>query len=190
VRQAEAMLELLPGDTIGIAGHSMGGAMALKAAARSKRVVKVLTSCTVGAPYAVTPALEGFWSRPADKAALRCAMERMAYSADALSDEMIDQRWEFLNGEGYPEYFAELFAPPFQPYLDAAVLSDAELGAISAEVVMLHGRDDQPCPPNLTTFALAPKLPQADIHLFGRCGHNLPRERSQDYIARALSLFG
>ena len=43
---------------------------------------------------------------------------------------------------------------------------------------MLHGREDQPCPPEQTTMVLAKRLRAADVHLLGQCGHNLPRERS------------
>ena len=70
------------------------------------------------------------------------------------------------------------------------IIPPEKVAAINADVVMLHGRDDKPCPAELTTLVLAPKLPRADVHLLSRCGHNLPRERSADYIAAARSLFG
>ena len=189
VRQAEAMLALMPPGPVGIIGHSMGGAMALKLAARNTRVTKVLTSCTVGAPYPITPALDGFWSMPADRIALRAAMSRMIHAADSLTDDMIEDRWKFLTQPGYGDYVQDLFADPRQALLDAAVLSDDELARIQARIVMLHGREDQPCPPEHTTMVLARKLPQADVHLFARCGHNLPRERSADFLRCAEALF-
>jgi pimeloyl-ACP methyl ester carboxylesterase len=55
---------------------------------------------------------------------------------------------------------------------------------------MLHGRNDQPCPPEQTTLVLSRKLPRADVHLLGRCGHNLPRERSATFIEIASAFFG
>jgi hypothetical protein len=33
-------------------------------------------------------------------------------------------------------------------------------------------------------------LPSADIRLLGRCGHNLPRERTAEYLEAAADLFG
>ena len=74
--------------------------------------------------------------------------------------------------------------------LDFAVLSEDEFARISAQVVMLHGRDDQPCPPDQTTLVLSRKLARADVHLLGRCGHNLPRERSAAFIEIASAFFG
>lgn len=190
VRQALAMIEQMPAGPVGIIGHSMGGAMALAVAARSDRVVRVMTSCAVGAAYALPPELNRFWSVPSDRASLRQTMGATMHSPDLVTEQMVDDRWQFLNRPGEPEYIAELFSEPRQRFLDAAVLSDAELAAISARVVMLHGRDDRPCPPELTTLVVSRKLPQADVHLLGRCGHNLPRERTAAFVHYANDLFG
>jgi 2-hydroxymuconate-semialdehyde hydrolase len=190
VRQADEMLALMPSGPVGIIGHSMGGAMALKLASRNRRIVKAMTSCTVGAAYPINDALNGFWSAPADRGALRQAMGRMMYAAESVSDDMIEDRWKLLTQEGYPDYCRELFAEPRQRLLDSAVLTDDEIGRIGAQVVMLHGRNDQPCPPEQTTLVLSRKLPRADVHLLGRCGHNLPRERSATFIEIASAFFG
>jgi 2-hydroxymuconate-semialdehyde hydrolase len=189
LRQAAAMLDLLPAGRCGVAGHSLGGALALKLAARTPRITKVLTSSAVGAPYAIPDALDTFWSLPADKAALRRAMTRMVYDPAAVTDTMIDDRWSLLARGDYAAYFAAMFHTPRQQHLDAAIVTHQELAAVTADVVMLHGRDDQPCPPDVTTLAMATYLPQADVHLYGRCGHNLPRERTADYLAAAGALF-
>ena len=190
LRQSEAMLALLPDGECGVAGHSMGGALALKLAARNPRITKVLTSSSVGAPYPIPSALDRFWAATADKSQLRAAMSDMVQDASAITDAMIDDRYRFLSSGDYAAYFAEMFAAPRQRYLDCAVLTDAELAAIRARVMMLHGRDDKPCPVSLTTMAVAARLPAADVRLLGRCGHNLPRERTADYLEAAGALFG
>jgi len=189
LRQAQAMLALLPAGPCGVAGHSLGGALALKLAARSPRVAKVLTSSTVGASYPVPQALDAFWTAPADRQALRSAMARMVHDPASLTEALLDDRWKLLTSGDHAAYFSTMFVRPRQRYIDAAVVSEAECQAIRAKVVMLHGRNDQPCPAELTTLAIARKLPRADVQLLGNCGHNLPRERSADYIAAALRLF-
>lgn len=189
VEQGLAMIEQMPRGPVGIVGHSMGGAMALAIAARTDRVTKVMTSCTVGALYPITETLNRFWSVPQDEAHLRETMGQTMYSPSLVTDQMVADRWKYLNTEGYPEYIAELFSEPRQRFLDAAVLSDATLAAIKAKVVMLHGRDDRPCPPDLTTAVVSRKLPGADVHYLSRCGHNLPRERSADFLHYACVLF-
>lgn len=189
LRQGEAMLSLLGSGECGIAGHSMGGAMALKIAARNPRISRVLTSSSVGVRYPIPTALEGFWSAGADKADLRAAMLQTVHNPSAVTDAMVDDRYRFLSSGDYADYFAAMFAAPRQRYLDAAILTDDEIASIRARVVMLHGRDDKPCPAIETSMALAARLPAADLHLLGHCGHNLPRERTADYIEAALRLF-
>lgn len=189
LRQAEAMLDLLPPGDCGVVGHSMGGALALKLAARHPRITRVLTSSTVGARYALPPALEKFWSTGADRDQLRLAMLEMLHDPAAVSDAMVEDRYKFLSSGDYAAYFAAMFEAPHQRYLDAAVLSEDELSEIRARVVMLHGRNDKPCPAEVTTMALASRLPGADVHLLGQCGHNLPRERTQEYLDIARSIF-
>jgi 2-hydroxymuconate-semialdehyde hydrolase len=196
VRQGLALLDslpdILPGGPCGIAGHSLGGALALKIAARSRRVTHVLASSAIGTQFKINDALDGFWSLPADRDGLRIAMARMAFDPSAITDEMIEQRWELLQGEGYGDYFASMFAPPRQRYIDAAVLSDDEIAALTAsdtKIALIHGRNDQPCPAEHTAMTLAAQFPAADLQLLGNCGHNLPRERSADYLRAATQLF-
>lgn len=189
VEQGLAMLDLLPPGPCGIVGHSLGGALALKIASRSPRVTKVLTSSSVGAPYALPLALDEFWAVPSDAAALARAMRRMVHDPTSVSAEMVSDRWALFQTPGYAEYFGAMFGAPRQRYLDAAAVSDMEFNQIGARVVMLHGRDDQPCPADATTLSLARRLPSADVHLFGACGHNLPRERAADYLQAAIALF-
>lgn len=190
VDQGLAMIEQMPKRPIGVIGHSMGGAIALAIASRSDRVVKVMTSCAVGAPYNITSTLERFWSVPKDRESLREIMGQTMYSPTLVTEQMVSDRWQYLNTVGYPEYVGELFFEPRQRFLDSAVLSDETLERIKAKVVMLHGRDDRPCPPELTTAVVSRKLPEADVHYLGRCGHNLPRERSADFLYYANALFG
>jgi 2-hydroxymuconate-semialdehyde hydrolase len=190
VRQGLAMLELMPDGDCGVAGHSLGGALALKVASRSPRIAAVLTSCGIGAPYKLNDALDGFWSPTADKDGLRRAMEAMVADPSSVTDDMIDGRWDLLGRPGYAEYFADMFAPPRQRFIDAAVLSDRELAAITARVMMIHGRGDRPCPPEQTTLVLARSLPRAEVRLSPNCGHNLPRERTGAYLSAAQEIFG
>jgi len=190
VRQGLAMLDLMPEGDCGVAGHSLGGALALKVASRSPRVTSVLTSCGIGGAYPLNDALDSFWTLPTNKGELRCAMEALVADPSAITDDMIDGRWDLLGQLGYGEFFAEMFSPPRQRCIDDAVLTDQELAAIPVRVMMIHGRDDRPCPPEQTTFVLALSLAQAEVRLTPGCGHNLPRENTDAYLSAAHEIFG
>jgi 2-hydroxymuconate-semialdehyde hydrolase len=191
LRQGLAMIDaLVPDGPVGLAGHSLGGALVLKMAARNARVAAVLASSAIGAKFPVNDALNAFWDWPVDRAALRAALTKMAFDQSALTDEMIDGRWAVLNQPGYADYFAELFGGDRQQYLDAAIITPEEAARIEARVTLIHGRDDNPCPAAQTALVTAGLLPAADLLLLGQCGHNLPRERPADYLSAAFALFG
>ena len=193
VRQGLALLDMLPDGPCGIAGHSMGGALSLKIAAASDRITHVLTSSTVGTSYDLTPALDAFWSLPADRDELRAAMADMVADPAAVTDAMIEGRWDLLAQDGYADYFGEMFKPPRQRYIDAGRVTDAEFDVLNARgvnIAMIHGTEDKPCPVDRTTAELSKRLPDARVMLVENCGHNLPRESTQTYLATAFDLFG
>jgi 2-hydroxymuconate-semialdehyde hydrolase len=188
VRQGLAMLDLMPPGPVGLLGHSLGGVLAIKIAARTDRVTKVLTSSTIGAPFRLTAALDQFWTIPNNRAALVAAMQRMVHDQAALTEAMIDGRWQLLTAPGYADYFVDMFAGDRQHCLDQGILTNEDVRNLKAEVLMLHGFDDQACPAELTTIPVAARL-KADAVLFGRCGHNLPRERTKDYLDNVFRFF-
>ena len=188
VRQGLSLLDQLPGDEFGIAGHSMGGALSLKIAAADARITRVMTSSTVGTSYPLTDALNAFWSLPADKDELRAAMSAMLYDPAAVTDAMIDGRWDLLAQDGYAEYFGSKFGRDRQRFIDAGAVTDDEFNALNdrgVNITMIHGTDDHPCPADLTTAKLAERLPNATATMIDRCGHNLPREYSAEYLNAA-----
>lgn len=193
LRQAEAILKLMPEGPVFAAGHSLGGALMLKLAASNRRVQAVLSSSGIGSPYRLTEALDAFWTLPSDRATLRSAMEAMVYDPAAVIDQMIEGRWKQLVEPGYGEYFAMMFAGDRQDCIDAAVITEDEFAALETNgtrVSLIHGRNDNPCPAEVTCIPIADRLRDADLLLIARCGHNLPREATSRYLANAYALFG
>ena len=190
VRQGLAVLDHFTGDKqCGLIGHSLGGALALKIASHAPRVTKILTSSSIGASYPLNDTLDAFWTLPRNSDELRRIMENMVFNQTAITEEMLELRWEMLSQPGYGDYFADMFAGDRQALIDAAVVGDEEAARITAAITMLHGRNDKPCPADQTTLVVADKLPRADVILLSECGHNLPRERTDDYLAAARALF-
>ena len=163
--------------------------LALKIASQAPQVAKILTSSSIGASYPLNDTLDAFWTLPGDPDELRRIMGNMVFDQTAITDEMLEGRWELLSQEGYGDYFVDMFAGDRQALIDAAVVSDEEAARITAAITMMHGRNDKPCPVDQTTLVVADKLPKADVILLSGCGHNLPRERTDDYLAAARALF-
>ena len=190
VAQAQHMLDRIPDGPVGIVGHSISGALALRLAAANERVAAVLTTGTVGTAFALTDGLNRLWTFPEDRDQLREGLQAAVYDTDSLTDDFLDNRLEMLNQDGYPDYFRALFGGDRQAKIDSWVLSSDTLSRIRCPVVLMHGRNDVSCPHELTSAVLAQSLPHADVIQLAACGHSPALEHADKFLATAHILFG
>jgi 2-hydroxymuconate-semialdehyde hydrolase len=189
-RQAERMLAEMPDGPVGVVGHSLSGAIALRLGARVKRIGGILTTGSVGTAFKVNRHLERLWTLPRSREELRDVMSVIVHDASSVTDDALDERLAVLQAGDYAAYFEALFGGDKQRLADSWVLSPTELAAIACPVTMIHGRNDLPCPAEETTLRLAASIPQADILLLARCGHGPALEYPQKFMTAVESLFG
>jgi 2-hydroxymuconate-semialdehyde hydrolase len=187
--QCLAMLGRMPGERVGIIGHSVSGALALKLAAHEPRVAKVMTTGTMGAVFAPNAAALRTWTFPRNRDELRQAAESLIYDSALIDDAYLANREKVLFSGGYEAYFTTMFAGDKRRFIDEASLSAEELGRVRCEVLMVHGREDRPFPAESLTLALARSLPQADVVLLGRCSHSVAFEHPLKFVALAEGFF-
>ena len=190
VGQAQHMLDRIPEGPVGIVGHSISGALALRLAAANERVSAVLTTGTVGTAFTLTEGLNKLWTFPENRNQLREAMQAAVHDTAALTDDFLDNRLEMLNQDEYPAYFRALFGGDRQAKIDSWALSAETLSRIRCPVVMMHGRNDAACPHEATAAVLAESLPQADVIQLAACGHSPALEHADKFLAAARILFG
>jgi 2-hydroxymuconate-semialdehyde hydrolase len=191
LRQAEAMLSRLPKGPVGIIGHSLSGALALRLAARHQgRVTKVLTTGSMGMRFRANRYTEECWSFPETRDALKRAVGSLVYDQSVITEGFLDNRMKILHEGDYAAYFRAMFAGDKQRFIDQAALTPAELAKIDGDVLMLHGRDDLPFPALDNSIALARQLPRADLMVIARCGHSPALEHPTKLISAAIGLFG
>jgi 2-hydroxymuconate-semialdehyde hydrolase len=188
-RQCAAMIARMPGKSVGVIGHSLSGALALKLAASEARVGKVLTTATMGARFTPNDSTISTWSFPADRAALRRAAERLIHNHALIDEAYLANREKVLFQGDYADYFSSMFGGDKQKFIDAAVLSVDELARIRCGLTMLHGRNDPGFPAEPLTLTLARSLPQADVMLIGNCSHSIAMEHPDKLLAAARLLF-
>jgi 2-hydroxymuconate-semialdehyde hydrolase len=189
-RQARAMLDLFGDSELAVLGHSVSGALALKLAASDRRVKKVMTTGSMGARFTPNEHTLRTWTFPETREDLRRAGESLVYNQSVITDAYLDGRMAVLHSGDYADYFRAMFADDRQAYVDAAVLKPEELKAITAEVMMVHGRDDRPFPFEETTLALSRALRQADVVALAHCGHSPALEHPDSLLALARLIFG
>lgn len=187
--QALQMLDRFQADSVGILGHSLSGALALKAAGLDSRIKKVLTTGTMGAAFTVNAATELVWTFPEGRQAIRRVGEAIVYDKSLITDTYIKGRVAVLSAPGYEDYFSRMFAGDKQRYADAVLLSDEELARVRCDVALIHGRDDVAFPSSVSQ-AIAGKLLQADVHLLAHCSHSPALEHPEKLISIARSFFG
>ncbi|MBY0509283.1 MAG: alpha/beta fold hydrolase [Rhodospirillaceae bacterium] len=190
VRQAKAALDGLDASRVGIIGHSISGAIALKLAASDARIIKVMTTGSMGTNMPVNPHLSKVWRCPKSREDMRAAAQVLICDRALITDDYLDARMAVIGSAEYQAYFDEMFAEPFAAYIAASSLDPDELARIPCDTLMLHGRDDLPFPANHTSVPLSAAIRNADLHLLAQCSHSVAMERTQTFLASARSLFG
>lgn len=187
LRQAQFLMGRAKGP-IGVIGHSISGAIALKLAAREPRVSKVLTTGTMGTSFPCKPGTR-LWRYPESREILRQGTEVTVFTKSLIDEAEIDYRWRILTKPGYREYYESMFEGDKQHFIDISAVSADELGRIKASVLMMHGRQDASFPPEHTCMVLARSLP-ADVWLINNCAHSVALEYPEKFLAGANLLFG
>ncbi len=171
VEQMLALLDALGIEKTHLVGNSFGGSLALALAVRAPaRVGRMVLMGSGGVAAPVTPELEALWGYTPSAANMKKIMSLMAHNQSLVSDEIAEMRYRATLRPGVQEAFEQLFPPPRQRWLDAQIVSDDKLRAITQPVMVVHGREDRVVPP-ATSQRLFELIPNAQLHLFGQCGH-------------------
>lgn len=188
--QAQFLLDRIPGEKVNVLGHSMGGALALKLAFSNARVGKVITSGAAGGTLKLNKYVETFWTTPRTRDDIRNAMKVGIYAQSAITDALIEDRFRMVNSGDYIPYFEAMLGGDKQKMLDGARISAERLAAITADVLVMHGRNDLPCPPEETALQIYRHIPKGDLFLLHDCGHQIPREYPETLLTMAGLWFG
>jgi 2-hydroxymuconate-semialdehyde hydrolase len=188
-RQARHLVSRLPGGPVGVIGHSLSGALALKLAAAEKRVAGVITTGTMGVSFPGVPGARG-WTYPEDREKLRLSAEGTVFTKSLIDEAELDQRTRILTAPGYREYFSSMFARERQHYIDASAVTEDELSRVQCPVLLMHGAQDQSFPAERTSLVLVKSLPNADAVVLGRCGHSVALEYPEKFLVAASEFFG
>lgn len=189
-RALKGLLDVLGLERVHIIGNSMGGHSAVAfALANPQRVGKlVLMGGGTGGPSSFTPMptegiklLQGLYREPTIEN-LKKMMNVFIYDASSLTEELFQTRLDnMLSRRDHLENFvASLKANPKQ-FPDFS----PRLGEISAQTLVVWGRDDRFVPMD-TGLRLIAGLPNAQLHVFNRCGHWAQWEHAETFNRMVL----
>lgn len=171
VEQVVSILDALEIDRTDLVGNSFGGAIALAVAIRHpERVRRLVLMGSVGVPFPLTPGLDAVWGYEPSLEAMKGLLDIFAYDRSLVNDELAELRYSASIRPGFQEAFAALFPAPRQRWVDALASPEADIRALPHETLVFHGREDQVIPLQ-TSQTLADWIPNAQLHVFGHCGH-------------------
>jgi 2-hydroxy-6-oxo-octa-2,4-dienoate hydrolase len=186
-----AFLDAVEVDRAVLVGNSFGGALSVAAAVFAPERVAGLV--LLGAPAGEFPLTEGLrsgWFYEPGLDAMRETLLRFPVDPSVVTDEMVAQRHSLSARPGAMEAFRRLMPRPSGA--DDEVVRGASAGflaKISVPTAVLHGREDHVVPVQAGVFA-STHIPDADLHVYGRCGHWVQLERREDFIRDVTALAG
>jgi 2-hydroxymuconate-semialdehyde hydrolase len=174
-------LDALGLERVSLVGNSFGGALALSLATRApERVDKLVLMGSVGVPFEITAGLDAVWGFEPSLGAMRDLMGVFAHDRSLLTDDLARSRLAAATRPGVQEAFSSMFPAPRQQGVDAMTLDEDLIRGISVPTLVVHGRDDQVIPLS-TSLQLLELIDDAQLHVFGRCGHWVQIEHAEEF---------
>jgi 2-hydroxymuconate-semialdehyde hydrolase len=181
---ALALLDTLDIGAVDIIGNSMGGAIALSlATARPQVVRRIVLMGSMGVAMALPSGLNSVWGYSPGVEQMRQVIGLFAHNRQLITDELVEMRYQASLDPPVRDSWAAMFPEPRQRWVDDLALSGAELAAITAPVLMVHGRDDQVVPWRDSSAQLVDLLPDSRLHVLSGCGHWTMIEKTAEFLA-------
>lgn len=184
VKHLVAILDVLNIDKASLVGNSFGGSLALAAAARfPDRFARLVLMGTPCDKFAMTPGLRAGWDYTPSRQNLRAAMSHFPYDTAVITDELVEDRYQTSLIPGAQEGLRKLLAKPAEE--GDTILSgmpETVVANIEHPTLVLHGREDRVIPVEMG-IKLARAMPNAELHMFGKCGHWVQSERAAQFLA-------
>lgn len=186
VKHLIGLLDALNIEKANLVGNSFGGALTLAMAiAHPDRVDRIVLMGAAGVSFELTEGLDFTWGYTPSVENMKKMLDLFAYSRDLVSDDLAKMRFEASNRPGVQERFAAMFPAPRQRSIEALASSDDDIRGIQAPALIIHGREDVilPYTNSLKMFEL---LPNAQLHMIGKCGHWTQIEHTRRFNSMLL----
>jgi 2-hydroxymuconate-semialdehyde hydrolase len=171
VEHAVGVLDALGIEQADLVGNSFGGGIALALAIKyPQRVRRLVLMGSVGVSVPITPGLDRVWGYEPSFETMRQLMDTFAYDRKLVTDELAELRYQASIRPGFQESFAQMFPAPRQRWVDGLASQEADIRSLQHETLIIHGREDQVIPLQ-ASLQLAELIANAQLHVFGHCGH-------------------
>ncbi|MFC7655470.1 alpha/beta fold hydrolase [Pseudonocardia benzenivorans] len=182
VAHVVGLLDALGIEKTSIVGNSFGGGLALwLATAYPDRVDRVVLMGSAGVSFPVTDGLDAAWGYEPSLENMNRMIDYFLYDRSIVSADLAEIRYKASLRPGVQESFAAMFPRPLQEASDRLTVPEASLRELPHRALVVHGRQDQVVPLSCS-LRIAELIPNADLHVFNKCGHWTQIERAADFV--------
>ena len=166
-----------------IVGNSLGGRIALQMATdRPDRIAKMVLMGAPGVGMTLTDGLVALRGYEPSYDAMRDLLRNyFAVDPAMITDELVEIRYQASIADGAYEAYRAMFFDPRHAGSELGI-TEEQVRAITTPTLLVHGREDQVVPVQVSVTMLG-LLPNADLHVFSRCGHWTQIERADEFSA-------
>ncbi|MBF4163786.1 alpha/beta fold hydrolase [Nocardioides acrostichi] len=163
-------------------GNSMGGVVGINLAIRKPELVSKLVTIGGVGPNLLSPSpsegirlLQEMADAP-DRDKLVRWLRAMVFDPGVVTDELIEERWEAATHPDAAKTARDMYGSAAfamqQQFLAASEEPPywARMGKVQCPVLLTWGLDDRVSPPDMSLAPLR-MIPDAQLHVFGNCGH-------------------
>ena len=175
-------------DAMGIAsaavvGNSLGGRIALQMATdHPDRIIRMVLMGSPGVGMTPTEGLAALRGYEPSHDAMRHLLKNFfAVNPDLITEELVKIRYEASVADGAFEAYRSMFFDPRHKGSELAITAE-EVREIATPTLLIHGREDKVVP-LAVSITMLDLLPNADLHVFSRCGHWTQIERADEFSA-------
>jgi 2-hydroxymuconate-semialdehyde hydrolase len=189
VQQTIDLFDALKIEKANLVGNSFGGALALSMAIRCpERVNKLVLMGSMGVSFPITYGLDQVWGYTPSEANMEELLEIFTYDHSFATKELIKTRYESSKQPGFQESFSAMFPQPRQKSVESMAGNQNYIRNIPHETLIVHGREDRVIPLE-TSLKLIQLIDNAQLHIFGHCGHWTQIEKTQEFADLLLNFF-
>lgn len=164
-------------------GNSLGGRIALQMAEDdSSRLRRMVLMGSPGVGMTVTDgltALRGYEPSLDNMRALLTGY--FAVDTSIITEDLVRVRYQASAAPGAHEAYRSMFFDPRHAGNDLGITAD-QVRAVRVPTLLVHGLEDKVVPAEVS-WTMVNLLPDADLHVFARCGHWTQIERAAEFNA-------
>lgn len=171
VQQTIELFDALDIEKANLVGNSFGGALAMSMAIKyPERINKLVLMGSMGVSFPLTYGLDTVWGYTPSPANMEELLELFTYDHSFATKDLVQTRYEASMQPGFQESFSAMFPAPRQASVEMMAANENYIRDIPHETLIVHGREDRVIPLE-NSYKLVQMIKNAELHVFGKCGH-------------------